>query len=52
MRFMRYIFLSFYLFFISAYAQEIKPPYLDTSLSVDKRIDDLMSRMSLFEKAS
>ena len=48
---MRYIFLLFYLFFISAYAQELKPHYLNTSLSVDERIDDLMSRMTLYEKA-
>ena len=48
---MRCIFLFFFFFFISAYGQEIKPAYLNTSLSVNKRIDDLMSRMTLYEKA-
>ena len=48
---MRYILLFFYLFFISCYDQEKKLPYLNTSLSVEKRIDDLMSRMTLYEKA-
>ena len=31
--------------------QKSTPAYLDSSLSVDKRIDDLMSRMTLYEKA-
>ena len=48
---MRYIILFFYLFLISCYEQEKKLPYLNTSLSVEKRIDDLMSRMTLYEKA-
>ena len=48
---MRCILLFYCLFFISAYAQETKPPYLDSTLSVDKRIDDLMGRMTLYEKA-
>ena len=48
---MRYIFLFFFLIFISACAPEIKSDYLNSSLSIDKRIDDLMSRMTLFEKA-
>jgi len=29
-----------------------RPPYLDPSLSVDQRVDDLVSRMTLEEKAS
>ena len=29
-----------------------KPPYLDTSLSVERRVDDLIGRMTLEEKAS
>lgn len=37
--------LYFFLFFVTAYAQEIKPTYLNTFLSFDERIDDLMSRM-------
>ncbi|MDC3105197.1 glycoside hydrolase family 3 C-terminal domain-containing protein [bacterium] len=32
-------------------SKEKKLPYLNTSLSVEKRIDDLMSRMTLYEKA-
>ena len=48
---MRYIFLFFCLFFISCYEQDKNLPYLNTSLSVEKRIDDLMSRMTLYEKA-
>jgi beta-glucosidase len=48
---MRNIFLFFFLFFLSAFAQEINPTYLDTSFSFDERIDDLMSRMTLYEKA-
>ena len=48
---MRYFFIFFSLFFVASYAQEKTTNYLDSSLSVDKRIDDLMSRMTLFEKA-
>ncbi|MFL2563592.1 MAG: glycoside hydrolase family 3 N-terminal domain-containing protein [Flavobacteriales bacterium] len=48
---MRYIFLFFFLFYISADAQEIEPAYFNPSLSIDKRIDDLMSKMTLYEKA-
>ena len=48
---MRYFFIFFSLFFDASYAQEKTTNYLDSSLSVDKRIDDLMSRMTLFEKA-
>ena len=29
-----------------------RPPYLDPSLPVDQRVDDLVSRMTLDEKAS
>tara|TARA_B100001057_G_scaffold193687_1_gene194514 strand:- start:2683 stop:5007 length:2325 start_codon:yes stop_codon:yes gene_type:complete len=48
---MRYIFLFFCLFFISSQAQIKKPQYLNSDLSFDKRINDLMSRMTLYEKA-
>ena len=48
---MRYIFLFFCLFFISSQAQTKKPQYLNSDLSFDKRINDLMSRMTLYEKA-
>ena len=41
-------FIFFSLFFVASYAQEKTTNYLDSSLSVDKRIDDLMSRMTLF----
>ena len=47
---MKYIFL-FCLFFISSQAQDKKPQYLNSDLSFDKRINDLMSRMTLYEKA-
>ena len=48
---MRYIFfLSLPLFFFAC-SQETNPAYLNPSLSVDKRIDDLMGRMTLYEKA-
>src|SRR5215471_762645 len=33
-------------------AQTDKPPYLDTSLPVEKRVNDLISRMTLEEKVS
>ena len=48
---MRSTFLFFFLFYCTTFAQEINPTYLDTSLSFDERIDDLMSRMTLYEKA-
>jgi beta-glucosidase len=48
---MRCFLLFFYLFFISSLAQKKNTPYLNSHLSVDKRIDDLMSRMTLYEKA-
>ena len=48
---MRNIFLFFCLFFISSQAQDKKPEYLNSDLSFDKRINDLMSRMTLYEKA-
>ena len=47
---MRYFLFIFYFIFISSFAQD-NYPYLDSSLSYDKRIDDLMSRMTLYEKA-
>ncbi len=31
---------------------EIRPPYLDASLPIDDRVDDLLSRMTLEEKAA
>ncbi|HCX28789.1 MAG TPA: glucan 1,4-alpha-glucosidase, partial [Blastocatellia bacterium] len=36
----------------TAAQQQAKPPYLDTSLSLDQRVDDLVSRMTLEEKVS
>jgi beta-glucosidase len=36
----------------TAAPQEPKPPYLNTSLSLDQRVDDLVSRMTLAEKVS
>ena len=48
---MWYNFLFFFSFFISAYSQEIKASYLDSSLPIDIRIDDIMSKMTLYEKA-
>lgn len=48
---MRCFLLFFYLFFISSLAQKKNTSYLNSHLSVDKRIDDLMSRMTLYEKA-
>ncbi len=33
-------------------AQSTRPPYLDPSLPLDQRVDDLVSRMTLEEKAS
>ena len=46
------IFLFFFcLLTSSCYAQKITTPYLDSNLSVNKRVDDLMSRMTLYEKA-
>jgi len=48
---MKYIFLFSILLFSSCYSPEIEHPYLDATLTFDKRIDDLMSRMTLYEKA-
>jgi beta-glucosidase-like glycosyl hydrolase len=36
----------------STAAQQQRPPYLDTSLPLDQRVDDLVSRMTLEEKVS
>ena len=36
----------------TAAQQQPKPPYLDTSLQLDQRVDDLVSRMTLEEKVS
>ncbi len=47
---MKYILLFFSFIFISSYAQE-QPVYLNSSFSIEKRIDDLMSRMTIYEKA-
>ena len=38
--------------FVFAQDQQTKPRYLDTSLSIEQRVDDLVSRMTLEEKAS
>ena len=48
---MRYIIFLSLPFFFFACSQETEPAYLNPSLSVDKRIDDLMGRMTLYEKA-
>ena len=47
---MKFIYIFFYLFFITTYAQKT-PVYLDSTYSVEKRIEDLMNRMTLYEKA-
>tara|TARA_Y100000766_G_scaffold15961_1_gene11319 strand:- start:897 stop:3224 length:2328 start_codon:yes stop_codon:yes gene_type:complete len=47
---MKYILLFFSFIFISSYAQK-QPDYLNSSFSIEKRIDDLMSRMTIYEKA-
>lgn len=39
-------------FLTTATTQQSKPPYLDPSLAIDKRADDLISRMTLEEKVS
>src|SRR2546426_12619582 len=44
--------LSLLIISSTAAQQETKPPYLDTSLSLDQRVDDLVSRMTLEEKVS
>src|ERR1700749_1926809 len=44
---------SFSIFSSGALAQSTKPlPYLDTSLSTQQRVDDLISRMTLDEKVA
>ena len=48
---MRIFLFCFFLLTFSCYAQKITTPYLDSNLSVNKRVDDLMSRMTLYEKA-
>ena len=47
---MKFIYIFFYLFFITSYAQKT-PVYLDSTYSVEERIEDLMNRMTLYEKA-
>ena len=47
---MKFIYIFFYLFFITSYAQKT-PVYLDSTYSIEKRIEDLMNRMTLYEKA-
>ena len=47
---MKYTLFFFFFIFISSYAQE-QPVYLNSSFSIEKRIDDLMSRMTIYEKA-
>ena len=47
---MKFIYIFFYLFFITSYSQKT-PVYLDSTYSVEKRIEDLMNRMTLYEKA-
>ena len=47
---MKFIYIFFYLFFITSYAQKT-PVYLDSTYSVERRIEDLMNRMTLYEKA-
>ena len=47
---MKFIYIFIYLFFITSYAQKT-PVYLDSTFSVEKRIKDLMNRMTLYEKA-
>jgi beta-glucosidase len=45
--------LSFVVLFFSAFAQSQKPlPYMDPSLPIQQRVDDLVSRMTLDEKAA
>ena len=48
---MRIFLFCFCLLTSFCYAQKITTPYLDSNLSVNKRVDDLMSRMTLYEKA-
>ena len=48
--FMKYTLIFFFFIFKSSYAQE-QPVYLNSSFSIEKRIDDLMSRMTIYEKA-
>ena len=50
---MRNICLFIFFFFqcFTSKSQEVEPAYLNTALSVENRINDLMSRMTLYEKA-
>jgi beta-glucosidase len=45
------VFLTLFLFPILSFAQSA-PPYLDPSLSIDQRVNDLVSRLTLDEKIS
>jgi beta-glucosidase len=45
-------FLSIFLFPLVALAQTPTPSYLDPSLSIDQRVNDLLSRLTLEEKIS
>jgi beta-glucosidase len=44
--------LSLLIIASTAAQQQTRPPYLDTSLALDQRVDDLVSRMTLEEKVS
>ena len=44
--------LSLLIISSTAAQQQTKPPYVDTSFPLDKRVDDLVSRMTLEEKVS
>ena len=51
LRFMKHIFLSFVLLLVvtAATAQSL-PPYRNTALPIDVRVNDLLGRMTLDEK--
>ena len=44
--------LSLLIISSTAAQQQTEPPYLDTSLPFDRRVDDLVSRMTIEEKVS
>ena len=46
---MKYLFIFFISTFL--YSENDNFPYMDTNLSINQRIEDLMSRMTLYEKA-